>query len=77
MKQIKGLKIFSINEVVERSIDDLKVNEVCMLPFNSIMSCCVVAGNMDHYFYLEKHDQRKDLLPKRRCKNAWVTYVSR
>ena len=30
-----------------------------MLVFNIIMSCRMVAGNMDHYFYLEKHDQGK------------------
>ena len=46
MKQIKGLKIFSIKEVVERSLDDLKVNEVCMLVFNIIMSCRMVAGSV-------------------------------
>ena len=34
-----------------------------MLVFNIIKSCCMVAGNVDHYFYLEKHDQeKKDLL---------------
>ncbi len=59
MKQIKGLKIFSIKEATEIILDDLKVNEVCMLVFNIIMSCCVVASNMDHYFYHEKHDQKK------------------
>jgi len=59
VKLIKGLKIFSIKEVAERSLDDLKVNEVCMLVFNTIMSCHMVAGNMDHYFYLETHDQRQ------------------
>jgi len=62
MKQIKGLKIFSIKEVAGRSLDDLKINEVCMLVFNIIKSCCVVVGSMDHYFYLYKCDQgKKDL----------------
>ena len=63
MKQINGLKLFSIKEVVERSLDYLKVNEVCMLVFNTIMACHMVASNMDHYFYLEKNDQdKRDLL---------------
>ena len=34
MKQIKGLKIFSMKEATERSLDDLKVNEVCILVFD-------------------------------------------
>jgi len=34
-----------------------------MFVFNIIMSCHMVAGNMDHCFYLEKHDQeKKDIL---------------
>jgi len=34
-----------------------------MLVYNIIMTCHMVAGNIDHYFYLEKHDQeKKDLL---------------
>lgn len=59
MKQIKELKIFSIKEDVEKNLDDLKVNEVCMLVLNIIMPRRMVAGNMDHYFYIEKHDQGK------------------
>lgn len=66
MKQIKGLKIFSIKEVVERSLDDLMVNEVCMHVFNIIMSCRMVASIMDHYFYPEKHDQGKRISPSER-----------
>jgi len=45
MKQIKGLKILSIKEDVERSLDDLKVNELCMLIFYFITSCCLVLGS--------------------------------
>ena len=30
-----------------------------MLVFNIIMSCHMGAGNMDHYFYVEKYDQDK------------------
>ena len=33
-----------------------------MLVFNIIMSCHMVAGNMDHYLYFEKHDQDKKYL---------------
>ena len=72
MKQAKGLKIFSIKEVVERSLDDLKVNEVCMLVFNIIMSCHMVANDMDHYFYLEKHDQRKGISSYERFSEGMV-----
>ena len=58
MKQIKGLELFSIKKVVERSLDDL-----CMHVLNIMKSYRMVAGNMDHYFYLEKHDQdKKDIL---------------
>jgi len=32
-----------------------------MLVFNIIKSCHMVAGNKDHYFYFEKHDQRKGI----------------
>ena len=52
MKQ--GLKIFSIKEATKRSLNGLKVNKVCMLVFNIIKSCHMVAGNKDHYFYFEK-----------------------
>ena len=47
------------NQAIERSLGDLKVNKVCMLVFNIIKSCHMVAGNKDHHFYFEKHDQRK------------------
>jgi len=30
-----------------------------MLVFNIIKLCHMVVGNMDHYFYLGKHDQGK------------------
>jgi len=33
-----------------------------MLLFNIIISCHMVAGDIDHYFYLEKHDQGKRIL---------------
>jgi len=49
MKKVKGLKLFPIKEVVERILDDLNVNEVCMLVFNIIKSFFMVACNMDHY----------------------------
>ena len=48
LRKIMGLKIFLIKEVVERSLEDLKVNEVCMFIFAFIKSCCMVAGNLDH-----------------------------
>jgi len=59
MKQIKGLKIFPIKDVVERNLEDLKVNKVCMFVFNIIKSCRMVVGNKDCYYYFEKHDQGK------------------
>ena len=31
-----------------------------MIVFNIIVSCCMVAGNMDFFFYLKKHDQEKN-----------------
>ena len=37
-----------------------------MLVFNIINSCRMVAGNKDHYFYLEKHDQ-KESPPMKEC----------
>ena len=46
MKQIKGLKLFSIKEAVERSLDDLKVNGVGMLVLDIIKSCCMVASSI-------------------------------
>ena len=34
----------------------------------------MVAGNMDHYFYLEKHDRRKKEYPLiKGCRKAWFT----
>ena len=47
-----------------------KGKEVCMLVFNIIMSFCMVAGNMDHYFYLEKHDQKKRISSSERMQES-------
>jgi len=42
-----------------------------MLMFNIIMSCHTIAGNMDHCFYLKKHDQEeKGFPPLKGCKKA-------
>lgn len=43
----QGIEVLSIEEVVEGSLDDLKESEVCMLVFDKIESCHMVAGNMD------------------------------
>jgi len=63
MKQIQGLKIFSIKEVVEITLDDLKVNEVCILVFDIINSFCMAAGNMDHCSILRSMIKGKESPP--------------
>lgn len=73
MKQIKGLKLFSINEAAKRRLDDLKVNEVCMLVFDIIKSCCMVVGNMDHCSILRSMIKGKESPPMKGCGKAHVT----
>jgi len=73
MKQILGLRLSSIKEVAERSLDDLKVNEVCMLVFNIIESCFMVAGNMDHSSILRSMIKGKESLTMKGFQKAWVT----
>ena len=67
------MKIFSIKEAAERSLDDLKVNEVCMLVFDIIKSCCMVAGNMDQCSILRSMIKGKESPPMQGCQKAWVT----
>jgi len=43
----QGIEVISINKSVEGCLDDLKENEVCILVFDKIESCRMVAGNMD------------------------------
>lgn len=43
----QGIEVLSIKEAAEGSLDDLKENEVCMLVFDKLESCHMVAGNMD------------------------------
>lgn len=72
MTQVKGLKLFSIKEAEERSLNDLKVNKVCMLVFNIINSCCMVASNMDHDSILRSMIKGKESPPMKGCRKAWV-----
>ena len=73
MKQIKGLEILSVKEVVERSTNVLKVNEVCILIFDFINSCCTVAGNLDYFSILISMIKGKESPPIKECWKAWVT----
>ena len=73
MKYIKGLKIFSIKEVAEGNLEDLQVNEVCMLVFGIKKSCCMVAGNLDHCSILKNIIKGKESPPMKGCWKAWVT----
>ena len=41
-----------------------------MRVFNIVMSCHMVVGNMDHYFYLEKHDQGKRISSSKRLQEG-------
>jgi len=73
MKKIKGLKLFLVKEIVERSLYDLNVNEVCMLVFNTTKSCCMVMGNMDHFLILRSMVKGKKYLRMKGFQKAWVT----
>ena len=41
-----------------------------MLVFNIIISCHMVASNMDYCFYLEKHDQEKKISSSKRIQES-------
>ena len=70
----QGIEFISIKEAVEVSLDDIKENEVCMLTFDIVESCHIVAGNMDKCFIVRAWSKEKGSPPLKGCKKAWVTH---
>jgi len=69
----QGIEVFSIKEVAERSLDDLKENEVRMLVFDIVESFHMVAGNIDKCS-ISRAWSKERISSFERMKKAWVTH---